>query len=156
MMVRDDREEPPMTGNRAQETSSDRRVRREAVVREHLDAENRRDIDAVLATFSHPRYELIANGRVYDGEDEVREYFRSSRATTPDQRNDHAVLHHTDDGVIVEFELLGTTEGPHGPTPWRCRMVALFLFDDTDRIVCERVYWDANTIRMQIEAGSPA
>jgi ketosteroid isomerase-like protein len=51
------------------------RSRREAVVREHMEAENRHDFDAVIATFAHPRCELIATGQVHDGEDEVRGYF---------------------------------------------------------------------------------
>ena len=59
---------------------SDLRARREAVVREHMESENRHDFAATMATFAHPRYELMASGQVYDGVDEVNEYFRSSRA----------------------------------------------------------------------------
>ena len=51
------------------------RERREAIVREHVDAENRRDIDAVIATFDRPRYEV--NGEVSDGEGPVRELLGS-------------------------------------------------------------------------------
>ena len=73
-----------------------------------MESENRHDFDATLATFSHPRYELIATGEVYDGEDAVRGYYARTRATFTDQRNEVIALHHTDDGVIVEFDLLGT------------------------------------------------
>lgn len=48
--------------------------RRLAVVREHMESENRLDFDATIATFDHPRYELIGSGQVFDGEDEVRRY----------------------------------------------------------------------------------
>jgi steroid delta-isomerase-like uncharacterized protein len=130
------------------------RDRREAVVREHMDSENRLDFEATLATFAHPRYELIATGQVFDGEGEVRQYYAASRAAFPDQRNEVLAVHHADDGVIVEFDLLGTHRGPFlGVEPtgraFRCRMAAVFLFTE-DRIVCERVYFDAATILRQL------
>lgn len=139
------------------------RAHREAVVREHMDSENRLDFEATLATFTHPRYELIASGEVFDGEAEVREYYARSRTAFPDQRNVVHALHHTDDAVIVEFDLLGTNLGPLGtrePTgrEFSCRMVAFFFFapDDEGRdgIVCERVYFDAATIRRQLTASA--
>ena len=40
------------------------RQRREAIVLEHMDSENRQDFDATIGTFSHPRYELVATGDV--------------------------------------------------------------------------------------------
>ena len=63
------------------------RERREAVVREHMESENRHDFDATLATFGHPRYEIVPTGDVYDGAEAVRRYFAESRAAFPDQRN---------------------------------------------------------------------
>ena len=47
----------------------DVRARREAVVREHMESENAHDFDTTIATFGHLRYELVATGDVYDGED---------------------------------------------------------------------------------------
>lgn len=130
-----------------------RRDRREAVLREHMESENRHDFEATIGTFSHPRYELMADGRRYDGEAEVREYFKSSRAMTPDMHNENAVFHHSDNAIITEFDLVGTSQGPHGPRQFRCPMVALFFFDDDAGIVCERVYWDTATIRRQVLGG---
>ena len=54
---------------------SDLRARREAIVREHMQSENRHEYDVTIKTFDHPRYEIIPTGEVYDGEDEVRTYF---------------------------------------------------------------------------------
>jgi steroid delta-isomerase-like uncharacterized protein len=134
--------------------SADLRARREAVVREHMEAENVHEFDRVIDTFSHPRYELIATDRIHDGEDAVREYFRETRTAFPDQRNELISLRHAEDAVIVEFWLLGTHLGPLlGIEPtgrtFRCRMAAFFLFED-DRIVCERVYFDSATILRQL------
>ena len=130
------------------------RERREAIVREHMESENHHDFDATIATFAHPRYEIVPMGDVFDGESEVRRYYAQTRAAFPDQRNELVALHHTDDGVVVEFDLLGTHLGslrslaPTGRA-FRCRMIALFLFDD-ERIVCERVYFDQATILRQL------
>ena len=138
----------------------DLRARREAVVREHMDSENRQDFGATLRTFAHPRYELVPTGEVFDGEEAVSGYYRASRAAFPDQRNEVRALHHGDDAVIVEFDLLGTHRGAlRGIAPtgraFRCPMVALFFFED-DRIVCERVYWDVATILRQLGLGAAA
>jgi steroid delta-isomerase-like uncharacterized protein len=130
------------------------RQRREAIVREHMESENRHDFDTTIATFDHPRYELVPTGDVFDGEQEVRAYFAESRSAFPDQRNEVIALHHADDAVIVEFDLLGTHLGrlralPPTGRSFRCRMTAYFLFEG-DRLVCERVYFDQLTIMRQL------
>jgi steroid delta-isomerase-like uncharacterized protein len=130
------------------------RERREALVREHMESENRHDFDTTIETFDHPRYELVPTGDVFDGEQEVRAYFAESRTAFPDQRNELIALHHADDAVIVEFDLLGTHLGrlrslPPTGRAIRCRMTAYFLFEG-DRLVCERVYFDQLTIMRQL------
>ena len=136
------------------------RQRREAIVREHMESENHHDFETTLGTFGHPRYEIVPTGDVFDGADEVRRYFEDSRTAFPDQRNELIALHHTDAGVIVEFDLMGTHDGPlRGipPTgkPFTCRSVAFFLFEG-DELVCERVYFDAATILSQLGLVQPA
>ena len=133
---------------------ADLRTAREAIVREHMESENRHDFDATIATFAHPRYELIATGEVHNGEEEVRAYFASSRATFPDQRNELVALHHSDDAVIVEANLYGTHLGPYRGLPptgrtFEMRFCALFVFDEAD-LICERVYFDAGTVLRQL------
>jgi steroid delta-isomerase-like uncharacterized protein len=136
------------------------RERREAIVREHMESENDHDFDVTLGTFEHPRYEIVPTGDVFDGADEVRRYFEDSRTAFPDQRNELIALHHTDAGVIVEFTLKGTHEGPLRGIPptgkeFTCRTVAFFLFEE-DQLVCERVYFDAATILSQLGLVQPA
>src|SRR5262245_15832852 len=116
------------------------RDRRDAVVREHMESENRHEFEVTLGTFAHPRYELVATGEVYDGAEAVRGYYASSRAVFPDQRNVVHAMHHTDGGVIVEFDLMGTHRGTFlgvagTGREFTCRMAAFFLFEG-DRIVC--------------------
>jgi len=134
---------------------ADIRAARDTVIREHMDSENRLDFDVAIATFDHPRYELVGTGQVFDGEEQVRGYYAASRAAFPDQRNEIHTLRHADDAVVVEFDLLGTHLGrfagfdPTGRT-FRCRMAAIFEFDG-DRIVCERIYFDSVTILRQLD-----
>src|SRR5438045_6921978 len=97
-----------MTGEAGDGGGEVLRERREAVVREHMQSENVHDFDTTIGTFSHPRYEIIPTGDVYDGEAEVRRYFAETRTAFPDQRNEVIALHHADDAVIVELDLLGT------------------------------------------------
>lgn len=123
-------------------------------MREHMESENHHDFDTTIATFAHPRYEIVATGDIYDGETEVRGYFAETRTAFPDQRNELIALHHADDAVIVEFDLLGTHLGPLRSLPatgraFRSRMTAFFLFED-DRICCERVYFDQTSVLRQL------
>ena len=137
--------------------SDDIRASREQLVRDHMQAENVHDFARAIATFAHPRYELIATDRMYDGRAAVEEYFRESRTAFPDQRNELIALHHADDAVIVEFDLLGTNTGslrglPPTGKAHRTRMTAFFFFDPAPdgRIVCERVYFDSSSILRQL------
>ena len=137
--------------------SAELRDRREAIVREHMESENRHEFDVTMGTFDHPRYEIVPTGDVYDGEAEVGRYFEESRAAFPDQRNETIALYHADDAVIVEFWLRGTHEGEMRGIPptgraFEVRTIALFLFDE-DRLVCERVYFDIATILAQLGIG---
>ena len=133
----------------------DLRQTREQIVREHMESENTHDFDVTLATFAeHPRYEIVPTGEVYDGRDEVDRYYQETRAAFPDQRNELISLYHADDAVIVEFLLRGTHQGdfrgvPPTGKPFECKMAAFFIFED-ERLVCERVYFDAVTILTQL------
>ena len=133
------------------------RERRDLLVRRHMADENTLDFDAVLATFPHPRYEIVATGAVYDGEAAVRAYYAESRAAFPDQRNEIIALRHADDAVVVEFWLRGTHLGPFRAIPatggsFECRMSATFEFQG-DTLVCERVYFDVLTLLKQLLRG---
>ena len=141
-------------------TKQDMRARREAIVVEHMESENHHDYETTMETFGHPRYEIIPTGDVWDGDEEVRGYFEATRTAFPDQRNELIELHHTDAGVIVEFMLKGTHEGPLRGIPptgksFECRCTAFFLFEE-DSLVCERVYFDAATILSQLGLVQPA
>jgi len=130
------------------------RKTREAIVREHMDSENRLEFDATLETFQHPRYELIGTGEVYDGTKEVADYYEQTRRAFPDQRNELVALHHADDAVLVEAIVRGTHRGPLRnllPTgrEFELPIVAIFVFE-VDQLTCERVYFDQTTVLRQL------
>lgn len=135
-------------------SSSQIRELREQIVRRHMESENAHDFATTLATFAHPRYELVATGEVHDGAEAVQQYFKTTRTAFPDQRNELISLRHADDAVIVEFWLMGTHQGPLLGMPptgrsFRSRMTAFFLFEGTE-LVCERVYFDTGSILRQL------
>lgn len=130
--------------------------RRLKTVRDHMALECVCDWDAVIATFQHPRYEMYGNGTVFDGEQQVRGYFKASRTPFPDQGNEIIALAHDGNTVLVEFWLTGTHLGPlklkdrtiepTGKT-FRVRMAGTFEFPPGgDRIICERPYFDQGAV----------
>jgi steroid delta-isomerase-like uncharacterized protein len=134
--------------------SPPRRKKREEIVREHMDSENRHEFDATLDTFDHPRYELIPTGEVHDGPEEVMRYFEETRRAFPDQRNELLALHHADDAVLVEAVIRGTHNGPLRSLPptgreFELPILAIFMFDG-DKLLCERVYFDQLTVLRQL------
>ena len=127
---------------------------REALLQRHLTAHNDGDVDGVLATFSRPRIELIASGRVLEGADTVRAYLEDRRRSFPDQRFEVICHHHSDGAMVSEHWMTGTHLGDlHGVEPtgrrFRARMAAIFEFEGDD-LVNQRLYYDAGTIARQL------
>ena len=132
-------------------------------VRDHMALEITHDWDAVIVTFAHPRYELYGSGAVFDGEEAVRRYFAASRIPFPDQGNEIIAIAAENETVLVEFWLTGTHKGPLRvgdrivePTgrSFRVRMAASFEFaPGSDRIVCERPYFDQGAVLRALGLG---
>lgn len=133
---------------------------REKTVRDHMALEITHEWEAVLATFDRPRYELIGTHSEFDGPEAVMRYFTSSRIPFPDQGNEVISVRSSEDAVVVEFWLTGTHLGPLktpqgviDPTgrKFRERVCAIFEFaSGSDKIVCERVYFDQGSILRQL------
>ena len=73
-------------------------------------------------------------------------------ATDPTDRVTDAL--HEDGAVIVEAMLYGTHNGPFRGLPptgrkFEMQFCAFFVFDE-DRLICERVYFDAGTVLQQL------
>jgi len=130
------------------------RERREATLSALLEAQNRHDVDASLACFAHPRYELIGNQRVYDGAEDVRRYYATTFGAFPDISFELIGSHHSDSALFVEMWMsgshLGTRQGFEATGKhFRCRMAAVFQFRDAD-LIGARIYYDTGTIARQL------
>jgi predicted ester cyclase len=128
--------------------------RRQELLERLLTAQNRGDLEAALACFAHPRYELIGNNRVYDGADEVRHYYEVSRGYFPDLHFDVIAVHHGDDAVVSELWMTGTHLGSGRDFEatgrcFRCRTAVIFAFEG-EELVGARVYYDTGTIARQL------
>jgi steroid delta-isomerase-like uncharacterized protein len=117
-------------------------------------SEGAKDFTATVATFSRPRYEVVATGEEHDGARAVSDFLAESGRAFPDFRFENTTLHHADDAVVVEVDFVGTHLGAWRGLPAtgravRYRMCNVFVFEE-DRLVCERLHFDLLTILRQI------
>jgi steroid delta-isomerase-like uncharacterized protein len=145
-----------MTESSAQSAS---RERREAIVREHWEAENRHDPDGVVASFSGRRasYDIPAFGP--DGErpdaSSVRELWEGMLTAFPDFHIDPGPMLHGDNHIFVEVRATGTQAEEFAGIPATGRsfdlprVANLFEFEG-DELVCERVYIDVGDMARQL------
>ena len=128
------------------------RQRREAIVRQHADAENRHDVEATIDTFHQPRYEF--NGHPSDGEQAVRELLHGFMHGISDSHLEIIRLRHMDDGVLVEGVVTGTHDGEWAgipPTGRRIEVPVVGIFEfDADRLLCEKVHLDMGKVLKQM------
>lgn len=127
---------------------------REATLNRHLEAERSGDPGAILATFAHPRYELVGNGRVYDGADDVRRYLTDRARVFPDLHTEVIHLWHSPTVVAAELWLSGSHSSGLGEVAapgrqFRVRTACFFLFDG-EGLVGVRAYFDSGTIARQL------
>jgi len=126
---------------------------REAIVRQHADAEDRHDVDATLATFHRARYEVAPLG-ISDGEAAVRELLNGMITGFPDWHIETGPFRHGDDFVFVEVRMTGTHNGPWAgwePTGRKMDVTVACLFEfEQDHLICEKVYFDMATVMRQL------
>jgi len=132
---------------------------REATVREHIDAENRHDSEATLATFSKARasYDIPAYGEAGQIPDHaaVRQLYTAFFSAFPDFHIDIAFLRHGDDHVFVEVRWSGTQQEEWAGIPstgrsFNNRVAFLYEFEG-DQLVCERIYMDFAEFAAQLQ-----
>jgi limonene-1,2-epoxide hydrolase len=111
---------------------------REQLLLAHVEAENDNDVDAVIATMAHPRYEIVPTAEIFDGDAEVRGYYRE-KETRGRRRYEIVRLYHSADAVIVEIRTLSMEPTP----PYRVDLPSIAVFEfEGPRLMCERVYYD--------------
>ncbi|WP_260762516.1 nuclear transport factor 2 family protein [Mycobacterium sp. SMC-4] len=110
-------------------------ARRQALVMRHVAAENERDLDRIMATFTHPRYEIVPTAMVYDGDEEVRQMILRQWDELPQMSYSAEAVFHSAHGLVVETRT--TCVG----TSVDMLSVNVFGFDGED-LVLERCYFD--------------
>ena len=125
--------------------------RRQEILDAHSAAESARDLDGVIATFHHPRYEIVPTGEVFDGEEAVRGYHAENFAGIPDFTVEPIRdLPRRRRGRSRRRGSAGRTSAPTtgcrrpGATS-SVQVLGIYVFEE-DRLVCERVYYDLLTV----------
>jgi len=121
---------------------------------QHVEAENRHDVDASIATFHSPRYQVFPMGIIHDGKQAVGELLSGMFKGFPDFTVDIIKTHHSDDAVILEIRMKGTHLGDWAGLKPTGRLMdipvaCIFEFED-ERLVCEKVYFDMTTLMNQL------
>jgi len=131
----------------------------EAMLEEHIAAENAHDLDRIMATFvASPVMEM--NGQPIEGFEAVREVHRSVgfAGADPGSFSELHVVerrrHRTGDAIIVEQLLSGRHTGAWGSIPATNRAISIalctvYLFEG-GRIAREHVYLDWSSLRRQV------
>jgi predicted ester cyclase len=129
------------------------RTRRQAIIDEHVNAENEADVERALKTFhEHPHYEMLGNE--VDGEEAVRELLTGLFTAIGGFHYHITATHHADEAVILYGNFTGTHTGVYlgiEPTGRKIDAPAMALFDfDGDRLLNETVIFDNDLLRRQM------
>lgn len=110
-------------------------ARREALIAEHVEAENRHDVQRTLNTMGpEPRYEVPGLGGVFVGQETVGAFLGGFFAAFPNIQSTAERFYHAPDATIVEVRSVGTHEGefegiPANGKPLDLRTIGVFPFD---------------------------
>jgi steroid delta-isomerase-like uncharacterized protein len=133
-------------------------TRRKAVeqhVRSYFEAVDRRDVEAAVAHWSEDGVDDMVPVGVLRGRDEMREYFKSVFAATPDARTTITRLVAGEQSCAVEWRLEGTFDGaPYlgiEPTGKHIEIRGLDLLElENGEIVSNTGYFDGASFARQI------
>jgi steroid delta-isomerase-like uncharacterized protein len=122
------------------------------VCKAHLEAEDKQDIEATLATFTDqdPYYKMPAFGVWCRGKGEIAEHYRGAFTAFPDFVNVYEKWHEAEGNVFLEVIYEGTHEG-EGPWPGmkptgrkvRQQTLAHFPIAEDGLLTAEIVYIDS-------------
>jgi steroid delta-isomerase-like uncharacterized protein len=127
-----------------------------AAIEEHVRQENRHDLDGLLSTFGgHATYEDGPWGERHEGLAAVREYYAGLFRAAPDLHIEVKNRYVSDDAIVLEVLITGTHVGAWRGLPPTGRklefpLCAVFTFDENDRMLGERIYYDRATVLRQL------
>jgi len=119
----------------------------------HSIAEDRRDIDGLIATLAPGCvYEIVPTGQRWDGHDGARAFYGELFAAFPDNRFALSEIVVGPQGVFEVATLTGTNVGPWAGAPATglpvsLQVLILFPWDRaTERFTGERIWFDRGTL----------
>jgi steroid delta-isomerase-like uncharacterized protein len=134
----------------------DRMKARIQLVEEHIRLENLHDLDGILDTFGKDaRYDDEPWGDHRVGRDQVHLYYKQLFAAAPDLQIDVRQQYAIDEVVILEVTISGTATGdwrglPGTGVSFRFPLCAIYTFDQEDKLLGEKIYYDRATILRQL------
>ena len=138
----------------------DRVARQQALVAEHIRAENERNWPAVYDTFVQDErafYDVIPLSTTFHGLDGVRQFYEMIATAAPDFRIEVTAQYDVPGCTICETVISGTHLGPYLGLPAsgnhvEFKLAAFYLFDeDSSRLLAERVYFDHASLLAQMQ-----
>jgi len=119
----------------------------------HSIAEDRRDIDGLIATLAPDcRYEVVPSGQMWHGHDGARAFYTELFAAFPDNAFALSEIVVGPQGVFEVATLTGTNAGPWGGAPpsglaVSLEVLILFPWDPvTERFLGERIWFDRGAL----------
>ncbi|MGH6836049.1 MAG: ester cyclase [Methylocella sp.] len=137
-------------------SGDDRMKARIHLVEEHIQLENLHDLDGILDTFgADARYDDEPWGDHRVGRDQVHLYYKQLLAAAPDLQIEVRDRYATDEVVILEVTISGTATGdwrglPGTGVSFRFPLCAIYTFDQEDKLLGEKIYYDRATILRQL------
>jgi steroid delta-isomerase-like uncharacterized protein len=127
---------------------------RVAIVNEHMRLENAYDFPACIAEFAKAKYELVADGELFDGPDRVHQFLSENHTAFPDFEFVPTRVSPTTDAVLVEGRFVGTHLGNWRGLPATGRkvdfaMCLIFEFEG-DSMINEKLYFDLSSPLRQL------
>jgi ketosteroid isomerase-like protein len=111
-----------------------------ATVEEHVRAENARDMDAVMGTFSASEHaSVVYNGIPTTGHAKIRRSYEIRLNALPDFRFEVTQRHFSPDSLIAEHVLHFTNKKGQ---PVEVPMCIVYCFDEAGKLSQERIYID--------------
>ena len=135
-------------------TDTDLDAKRVATVNEHMRLENAYDFPGCIGEFGQPKYEIVADGELFDGGDRVHQFLSENHTAFPDFVFAPTRVSPTTDAVLVEGRFTGTHLGPWRglpPTGKKVDFTMCLIFEfEGDSMTNEKVYFDLSTPLRQL------
>jgi hypothetical protein len=133
-------------------------LRNEALLDEHLAAENDHDLDRVMATYGAEPL-IVLNGQRIEGAAAIREFHRSFGFGTDGSFSEVHVAertrHHAAGAIIIEQTLSGVHTGTWMKKPptgrrFEAHVCTIYRFDAAGMLAAEHVYFDLAWVDRQL------